>query len=78
MFVPIRPPLATSPLFVGLVVRSSLRDVTHVDELRLRDVGDGGMEESGVVEEDVSLRLQCAQTNRLKPQPRQLAQTVSL
>lgn len=49
-----------------------------MDELRLSDAGDGGMEESGVVEEDVSVRLQCAQTNKLKPHPRQLVQTVSL
>lgn len=55
-----------------------MRDVTQVDELRLREAGEGGIEESGVVEDEASVRLQWAQMKRLKPHPRQLLQIASL
>ncbi|RJE22670.1 hypothetical protein PHISCL_04973 [Aspergillus sclerotialis] len=83
--LPPPPPLPSPPLPADLALDlSSFLDVTHVLELRLRLAGEGGMEDSGVADEEpededvLSLRLQCAQRNKLKPHPRQLAQTVSL
>ena len=80
---PLPSPLLPADLALDL---SSFLDVTHVLELRLRLAGEGGMEESGVADEEaededgdvLSLRLQCAQRNKLNPHPRQLAQIVSL
>lgn len=50
------------------------------DELRLRDAGEHGMDESGVVDDDAGLLtaaaagLQCAQMKMLKPRPSQQLQ----
>lgn len=51
------------------------------DELRLRDAGEDGMDEWGVVDDDAILLtaaaaagLQCAQMKMLKPRPSQLLQ----
>lgn len=69
--------------FHDLEARSSLRDVKEVDELRLSDAGEDGMEELGVEVDDAAAfltltetaaGLQWTQTKMLNPRPPQTLQ----